>query len=210
MKLFKLIALVAIVASCTVTQEFNFNNDFSGNYKMVFDMSSLMSMAGGEEEAEELLDKEAKDSILLVYNNIDGISNTKVDSKDYVMTISYNFENLDALNIAIEQTSMAGDDEESGNATASMLTNSNIKFSGKGKKLTYSIPEFSTYDVEDSTLMYLDMIDLKSTFNFKRNVKSVDNTSAIIQENGKSVVIEGNFKEFAEGEKNLSTVFKLK
>ena len=208
MKLFKLFALVAIVTSCSISQDFYFNKDFSGNYKMTFDMSSLMAMAGTEEdETEEILDQAAKDSIALAYNSIDGISNTKVNSEDYIIFIAYDFENLDALNNAIAETALDG---ESDDATTGMLANSDIKFSGKGKKMTYHIPEFTTYDIEDSTMMYFDMIDMKSTFSFEREVKSIDNTSATIQTDGKTVIIEGSFKEFAEGDKTMSTEFKLK
>ncbi len=208
MKLFKLFVAIAILSSCSIAQEYYFNNDFSGNYKMVFDMTDLMSLAGEEDEKEDLLDQETKDSIITANNEIDGISNTQVTSEGYLMILSYDFANLDALNSALAKSSMG--DEMGDDPTASMLNNSGIEFKGKGKKLTYTIPEFSTYDIEDSTLMYMDMIDLKATFTFERDVKSVENTSALIQENGKSVVIEGNFKEFAEGQKTLSTEFKLK
>ena len=210
MKLLKLLAVVLLFGSCSIAQEYYFNNDYSGNYKMTFDMSELMSLAGDEEngETEDLLDQHTKDSLITANNALEGISNTQVSYNDYVMSMSYDFENLDALNAALAQSSLGEDMED--DPTASMLTNSSVEFSGKGKKLTYMIPEFSTYDLEDSTLMYLDMIELKTTFNFERDVKSIDNASAIIQESGKTVVIEGNFKEFAEGEKNLSTTFKLK
>ncbi len=67
--------LLVIISSCTITQEYTFNKDFSGSTKISIDMESFMEMMGGMDSTGNSA-KEMKDSLNFVFEE----SKNKLDS----------------------------------------------------------------------------------------------------------------------------------
>lgn len=115
-------ALIAIVvSSCTVTTDLNFNKDFSGDYKMTIDMSELFEMAGsvdpsmaeGENPMEEMMGSEDRARFDSVIATVDGISNAEYSvSEDYVVTVGFEFDDIDAMNALFAKMNETSPEEE--------------------------------------------------------------------------------------------------
>ena len=209
-KLFALLSLIAIVSSCSLSQHFHFNQDFSGNYIFEFDMSELVGMMGDSDstETEDMWADIPLDSLQDVYNAIEGINNTKVFVENDILKISYDFADVESLNKALESKN---DGEEDEDEMYGMILGEGMTFESKGKnKLIFNAPSLATADVEDSVIMYMEMLEFTTEFSFEKSIKSVNNESLTVSDDAKSLTIEGNFGELMKGEKDLSFEVKLK
>ncbi len=99
------------LSACTVQEEIHFNKDFSGNMKRSFDFSAMMDMA------KQMNPDDTTDSKMPDFENlpkdqmqdigIEGIRNFKIEGQDEgAFTISFEFDNLEALNQAYNQLEM--------------------------------------------------------------------------------------------------------
>ncbi len=108
-----LVSVVAIViallsTSCfEVREEITLKSNGSGTYSTVFDMSEMMGMLNmfmpdslkGEMSDSLDFSKMMTPEEISKYSSIKGISNVRSDSdEEYVMKMSYDFANIDALN----------------------------------------------------------------------------------------------------------------
>lgn len=97
-------------AACNVTQSVHFNRDYSGDFKVVMDISDLLdlsselgmseeSMEGGDTDLSSEFDSA---DIAEQINAIEGISSASVSLSDLgEMVIQYEFDDVDALNRAL-------------------------------------------------------------------------------------------------------------
>ena len=207
-KLFALLLLVGYVSSCTLNQHFHFNEDYSGSYTMSFDMSSIMEMAMAEDSTASEEDMWAEmpfDSLKTVYEGMEGISNVQVKGEGGVLTMSYDYANIESLNKVLENSDMGGDEEDE---MFGMLLGNSTYFEAKGNKLSYNVPDMADMGIADSLSMYMEMVSYTTEFTFEKDVKKVSNENAVVSD--KKITLEGNFGELLKGEKEMSFEAKLK
>lgn len=97
-------------AACNVTQSVHFNRDYSGDFKVVLDMSDLLDLSSELGESEESVEGGISDlssefdsaAIAEQINAIEGISSASVSLSDLgEMVIQYEFDDVDALSRAL-------------------------------------------------------------------------------------------------------------
>jgi len=113
-----LLATVAVIvfSACSITNQVHFNKDYSGNYAMIVDLGDMMEMAKSFDPSMEdslsidgdplgeLISEEDRARFDSMFASMEGISNANyVVDKDYVMTMSFDFEDIDALNGLFEK-----------------------------------------------------------------------------------------------------------
>lgn len=103
--------LLLQLSACTIQEEIHFNKDFSGNVKRSFDFGAMMDMAKqmnpDDSSSKQLPDfgNLPKDQMKDI--GIEGIRNFKIESQNEgAFSISFEFDNLDALNQAYNQLEM--------------------------------------------------------------------------------------------------------
>ena len=169
MKLYKLLSfsfLLAVLTSCTFTENIYVNDDGTGKFAVDLDGSALMEMAGDQigsqmgADANKNIDstftfkqllEEKKDSIALLspeaqqeIKKLENFTvNTKMNAekKQFLMTVSTDFKNVNELQ-DILQSAGALQKLESGGNTASPIpgglgnNNSKLSYTYDGKKFT--------------------------------------------------------------------------
>jgi len=205
--------LVISFASCTITQEFQFNKDFSGNTKMSIDMGSLMEMMASVDSAGNKT-QDMKDSLDFVFKEslgkLDslGIKNIKYGWEEgtYVLYMSYDFDDIETLNKSLNASNQ-------GNAAFSQTVSAepHVYFTRKGKTLTYKGPK-STNDVGANADLesMKDYYKYSLIFNFERKIKNIDNKNVTISTDNKRAELNGSMFEIIRPEYNSDIQFKLK
>ena len=194
-----LFCLLITLISCKVNQHYKFNLDYSGDYTLEFDLRDLANFASDEgEPSEDLFDGMNLDSLADVYKAIDGINNVKISQDTNVLRVSYSFADLDALNKSLLNQ---GSDEVS-------LGSKEEKFTVEDGVFKYSIGEVTSGAQSDSLVEMMRFIDYDITMEFKKRFQEV--TNGTVQEDGKTVVLTGNFGELAEKKKTLDLEIRFK
>jgi hypothetical protein len=201
--LYIVVILFLSVTGCSITQEYHFKNDFSGNSKTSIDLTMLKGFMSnldstGKGNSLDTMDR----SLAEVAKELEGtgVENVKYGWNDdkTVLFISYDFKNPETLNKAVgaEQTSskMLGGNSD---------PNQKAHFDGKGKKFFYDSPEITQEDTlfnSESMASMKDYYKYSLIFSFDRKIKSFDNKKATLSDDGKSVVFAGNIADmFAKG-----------
>jgi hypothetical protein len=215
MKILKTLILLLVISftSCTITQEFQFNKDFSGNTKLSIDMSSLIAMMAGMDSTGTKT-KGMKDSLDFVFKEsivkLDslGIKNIKYGWEEgtHIMFVSYDFDNIETLNKSLNASNQ-------GNAAFSQAISKEPHkyFTLKGKNLSYKGPK-STNQLGNNA----DMESMKDyykyvlIFNFERKIKKIDNPNVTLSGNNKKAELKGSMFEIIKPEYNSDINFKLK
>jgi hypothetical protein len=215
MKFLKSLVFILAVSftSCTITQEFQFNKDFSGNTKLSIDMGSLVDMMAGMDSS-GTQSKNMKDSLDFVFKEskfkLDsiGIKNIKYGWEEgtNILFMSYDFDNIETLNKSISASNQ-------GNAAFGKTINSepHTYFTLKGKELTYKGPksnndEGSSPDMESMK----DYYKYNIIFIFDRKIKKSDNPNFVISPDGKRAELKGSMFEIIKPSYNSDVKFKLK
>lgn len=215
MKNFKYLAylLVLFLTSCTITQEFHFNRNYSGTSKMMIDMGSFMDMMAGMDST-GVQGADMKDSLDFAFNEsakkLEGIGVTNIQygwqDDNKVMFLSYDFPDIDVLNKALN----ASDD---GN-TSFMKADDNddhVYFIRKGKTLTYQGVKSKNDSINMGDMASMkDMYKFKLIFTFDRKVKKVDNPNISLSESNKKAVLSASLFDVIRPEYNATIKFKLK
>lgn len=200
MKNFLSILAVAIVAmSCSIAQEYTFKKDFSGSYQLKFDISQLAEIGGEEteEQSDDLFAEMNLDSLADIYRNMEGISNVVVKSEDNVLFVHYDFKNLEALNRSLQSE---GDQDDFNMAKGG-------KFNYANNVFTYTAGDMSTLADNDSLVEMMSFLDYSITMHFAQKVASTNN--GVVLEDGKGIVMDGNFGEVANQEKSIAVEVKF-
>ncbi len=206
-----IVLIVILFTGCTITQEYHFNNDFSGNYSMELDMGDFINMMKSMDTTGNM---SSLDSMDQSFNELSeqykagGAKNIETGWKDdkSTMFIKFDFENLDILNDIL-----AGAGEES-DMFSFAGTKGTSNFSNKGsKKLIIDLPEFSNDTLSmDEMEQMKDYLSFETIFSFDREIKKVDNENVLISGDKKSFKFEGNIDDFMKEGFTMDTNVKLK
>ena len=183
-----------LLTSCTITQHYSFNNDFSGNYSMAFDLSGLEALQDSASKDEDFFEGINTDSIEEVYSKLDGISKVKVRTEKNVLYLSYKFDGLESLT-----ASFANGTEYN------MGMNEQAKFSFEDGVFRY---DFTTANVVDSLSESMNFFEYNVIMDFKQPIKEATNGVVNTKEN--SISLTGNLGEIVSNKKSLSVAVTFK
>lgn len=198
------LALV-IGSSCTVRQNFSFDEDFAGDYEMQLDMSKMLAMTG--ETTTSVLDSVNQDSIIKATDARDGISGTYMDEAEGVVRMGYKFEDLSSLNEANSDAGMAemlGSDVQEGSDQGPIFT-------WKKNVLTYAPPAYekpedSDEETDDAMKNMEAMMKYEVVMTFAKPVKKVSNPDYTISEDKKTISCNMSLSDVYEGKNGATTV----
>lgn len=216
MKLIQLIIVffVIFLSSCTITQEFTFNKDFSGTAKISIDMGSFMEMMAGMDSTGGSM-KEMQDSLDFVFKEsaykLDSIGVKNINygwvEGTQILYMSYDFENVEELNKALNASNT-----QNVAVSKSISNKPHVYFKKLGKKkLSYSGPK-SDKDISGNKDMesMKDYYKYAVIFNFKRKIKKIDNPNVTLSSDNKKAELKGSMFEIIRPEYNSDIIFKLK
>ncbi len=201
------------ISSCNITQEYHFNKDLSGTYKMEMKMGDLINMiqsmdtSGKAMSSLDTLDQSFNE-IALKYKD-GGAKNVKVGWKDDKTTlyIDFDFDNIENLNSVMKNTG-----KESGMNFFNNNSDKPGNFTAKGKRnISFDFPEFSndTASMKDLESMK-DYISIETIFSFDRRIKSINNKNAVISDDKKSFKFSGKLNNLLDKDFSMDTDVKLK
>ncbi len=161
-----LIAIIVMVQSCIVTQEFSFDNDFSGQANVSIDATKLHDMLKKYNDVEgTALGKIIGDSIRAranKLNNLNVLKNFKYEIKPGPMVdLSYAFSNLEGSNLFFKF-------KKDGK-------NVSIDFFPKNKLLMPMVAN------------YVDLFQINTIINFPAKIKSINLDNAKISNHKKTI-----------------------
>ncbi len=213
MRVFKFFALIGILifTGCSITQEYHFNNDFSGNYNFEMNMGDMISMLQSMDTtgAFNSLDtlEQSFDQIKTEYSEA-GAKDIQVGWKNDKSTIfiSFSFDNLESLNGIIENSS------NDLNLFAGNTQTQKAKFSNKGKnKINIDFPETSKDSATMSGMEGMqDYLTIETIFSFDRQIKKTNNPNAKFSDDKKSIRFEGKMNDFIKEGYTMDSQIKLK
>jgi len=240
MKLYKLLSfcfVLATLTSCTLTENIYVNDNGTGKFSVDMDGSSLMAMAGDQlgPDTKKNIDstftfkqlfEEKKDSIaklspeaqkeLKKLENF--VVNTKMNAekKEFLMTISTDFKNVNELQDALQSLS-ALQRLEGGASAATPFgkglgdNNSKLTYTYDGKKFTRKAvidKQKVAEKAKDSTADMSKMIFASSNYiikyHFPKKIKKVSNPNALFSEDRKSITIQYPFTDYMENPDKLN------
>jgi hypothetical protein len=192
--IFYFLSALLFFSSCSLEQQYSFNEDFSGTYKMVFDLTEIAAFSAEDPDSvEDAFETMNTDSIKTAYQSIEGISNVEVTAKDNVIEVRYDFKDLDALNRSLQN------ENEAMSAFGGEVNQERFLF--KNGVFKYNYPDFSDDEETDSLSQMLTIVQYNVVMNFAKTIESSSNGE--IQENKKSILLSGNLGEVATREKSL-------
>ncbi len=209
-----LFLLLFSLGACSIEEEIHFNKDFSGKLTRSLDFSGMMQMAkslnpegdSAKNPLEQGMPEELSPEL-----DIEGIRNFKMNmDKEGAINLSFDFDNLDALNKAYNKLTMENmknipglesmgsngggftpgtlsDDEVENTETNTTPKPEHLYFARKGKNFYY-YPSKS--DTEENNEMegsgmdlegIGDMLKIETKFVFDRKIKKVSNNSTQIE-----------------------------
>lgn len=212
-KLIFFVALLFVIVSCTVTQEYHFNNDFSGTAKSSIDMSTLIAFAnaadstGEEETSFDSLEYHLQD-MHADLEKIPGISNVKHswDENTGIMFISYDFDDIETLNVSMGRNFSELTFETKQTAEDFQY------FSQKGRKLYFSLPEIQNDTLfEDSDMESMqELFKYQIKFSFDKEVKKIQSNIFELHEDRHSAAFDTAFFEVFKPGFDSKAKIKLK
>lgn len=216
MKILSIIAflLTICLSSCTITQEYHFNKDFSGTTKLSIDLGTLIEMMAGLDST-GTQNQNMKDSLDFVFKEsaqkLDSLGMKNIqygwEEGTNVLYMSYDFANIDELNKALNASNSQN---EAFNKTIS--DEPHVYFTQKGRKtLIYTGPK-SKNDISGNKDMesMKDYYKYAVTFSFDRKIKKIDNPNVVLSDDNKKAELKGSMFEIIREEYNSDITFKLK
>lgn len=244
MKLYKLLSfsfLIATLTSCTLTENIYVNDNGTGKFSVDMDGSSLMAMAGqqlGDQmgaDAKKNIDttftfkqlfEEKKDSIaklspeaqkeLKKLENF--VVNTKMNAekKEFLMTLSTDFKNVNELQDAVQALSSLQKLEGGANSSTPFAgglgdNNSKLSYTYDGKKFTrkavidkQKLAEKGKESEADMSKMIFASSTYILKYHFPKRIKKVSNPTALFSEDRKSITIQYPFTDYMENPDKLN------
>jgi len=185
-----LVISLFILTNCSIEQHIHFNKDFSGtvNYKIdVSTMNLLSNLDSTQEKTSWRNDSLFNfDTEMARLGQIPGISDLEFidDSLNDIISFSYNFDNLDALNSSLANSNLTSAKDIGGTV-----------FKKKGKTLTYVVNDIETTDTSGDVLSMMEYYKYKLILSFENEIKKVDNMDAHVSDDKHSLFIETNFAD---------------
>jgi hypothetical protein len=199
-----LFALSFVFTACTITQEYHFKKDFSGNAKTSIDlamfksfMNNLDSTGSGNNSLDTLDQSMAEAARQLEAMGVENVQFGWNEDKT-ILYLSYDFKDIETLNKAMSS-------EQTGTKlfNSSIASDSKARFEAKGKKFFYDSPEILENDTlfnSEGMSSMKDYYKYNMIFTFEREIKSFDNKKATLSDDKKSVVFSGSIADmFAKG-----------
>ena len=244
MKLYKLLSfsfLIATLTSCTLTENIYVNDNGTGKFSVDMDGSSLMAMAGeqlgdqmGADTKKNIdttftfkqLFEEKKDSIaklspeaqkeLKKLENF--VVNTKMNAekKEFLMTLSTDFKNVNELQDAVQALSSLQKLEGGANSSTPFAgglgdNNSKLSYTYDGKKFTrkavidkQKLAEKGKESEADMSKMIFASSTYILKYHFPKRIKKVSNPTALFSEDRKSITIQYPFTDYMENPDKLN------
>jgi preprotein translocase subunit SecF len=208
---FLVAAAILVLSGCSITQEYHFNNDFSGTYKFEMNMGDMISMlqsmdTTGSINSLDTLDQ-SFDQIRNQYNDA-GAKDVEVGWKNDKKTIyiSFGFDNLEKLNEILSNSN------NEFNLYTTGSQDEKASFTKKGKStLIMNFPETSKDTAIISSIEGMkDYLTIETIFSFDRAIKSINNRSGKISEDRKSVKFEGKVDDLIKEGYTMDSQIKLK
>ncbi|MBN1251382.1 MAG: hypothetical protein JXR51_00440 [Bacteroidales bacterium] len=207
-----LLLSVLLLSSCTITQEFHFNKDFSGTAKLSVDMGMFIGMMKSMDTSSA--QGSVADSLKYAFGEskikLDSIGAINVkynwDDSTNVMYLSYEFSDINMLNSSLNATN-----ETNKELTKEVSTEPHVFFKKNGKTLIYDGPKTKSADKSSKEMTSMkDYYKYNLIFTFDRKIKSAENPN-IIHENGtKKVELKGSMFDILSQKYDSKITFKLK
>jgi len=208
---FLCLALIVSTLGCTVKQEYHFNRDMSGKTVSTIDMSLVNAFINPEDaESSEL--NTTFDTLDVFMDNavndlklIEGLSNINWSWNDEknVIFLTYNFKNLESLNQSLSTNNY------------SYLTSSDNrmtpKFTKKGRKLIYEIPEIKMDTVfnDEKTKEMRSFFKYELSFIFDKPVRKLKNKNATLSDDKTKVILETSMFDLFDENFDRRFIIKL-
>jgi hypothetical protein len=206
--------LIAFTSCFDVTEEVKMNSDGSGELRLNIDLSQSKGNLVGYMNAGEIngveIPSEAKikseiKKLKKALSKMKGISKVKAksDFDEFVFEVTANFENMKALNKAINASVKAFNQTPFPLPRFKHFAFKENKFS---RLFNYADERFTQaeFDGMMSVVRYLmESAKVVSIYRFEEPVKNVSNLTAKVSPSKKSVMLEGNIAEFVTGKKTL-------
>lgn len=212
--LFLLILISTLHFSCVITQEYSFNEDFSGSAKTEIDLSQMLNFISEYDTTESKENTLAgiKDSVNIIADKIKsaGGKNVKVGLNDANTSVFvyYEFEDVEALN----EIAKTNDSKSILKGSIHSESGNHPEFKTKKRKLIYTAPKFPESDTLDMSSMesMKDLYQYNLIFHFSKEIKKVDNKNAEISKDKKSITFKGNIIDMFSPKYNTDFTVKLK
>lgn len=220
--LWVLVATAAmLLTSCLdIVEEITLKSDGSGKYKMSMDMSEMMQMmmtympdsVKDTMDEKDMMDSLANmsssqemDSVVEVLEGIEGISNAENKMEGFVMIISYDFANIESLNLASSQGSFTA---KQGIKPASYTWK-------KGRfGRTYNMAELGEDEETEEAMAMAKMMMQDATFttvyNLPGKVKKFSNEDAQLENGKRTLRLETSFGEILDDPALMSNEIQFK
>jgi len=210
MQKFLFFLLVAMLSSCTITQRFSFNRDFSGNLTHVVDYSRSIENSLGElqknaESKDAVLDSAAMFDLKTAISAIRGITDVVLKEMDNKVELECHFVNIESLNLLLSE-----------NNDLQKNVDQFCSFRQKGKKLfvTFNTDKLKKNNENPSPLVdeeqLFNAIVYRFEYQFEQGVKSAKGTPSIISDDRKTVVVEKNLLQMSDSKFKKTLKIKLK
>ena len=186
------IAILATFTSCVITQEYDFNKDFSGTAKTSIDFTQLKMLMAGIDTTEK--SSKAIDSLDVVMAyfadslKIVGAKNVNIQWNDdkTIIELSYNFKNIEILNKSLKINDKLG--------LSQGRQKPHFELSGWwNKKLSFIVPEFAKNDTSNSAKSKYEemdeMLKYNIKFRFASKVKKINNKNYVLNADKKGFAI---------------------
>ena len=224
-------SLAAIwLSSCTIQQHVHFNKNLSGKVTTTIDMSMLKTMMSqmpkdssgsgspGMPNMGMMMDSLTKSPELNKIKEIKGISNVqmKMDKKTNILTMSYEFRNIDALNRAMTQ---GGGTPGGMGMMNDKMPSSNVPkdfkyFTKKGRYITFRMPKTDMpkdmgQNMQQNPMMSGDMMRFEYKISFARKIKKVQTENNIFKSDN-YIEYKTNIQEMMKQKKPLEVKIRYR
>ena len=192
------LTLITFSSCFDITEDITLNKDGSGVATVILNLSQSKDKISSFVNAGEIngnklptIDeiKEQMAAILKEANELEGISNVEAisDFEDYIFTFNCDFENLYALNDAINI--MADRYNESGQPTI-FEDNYGFDVASFYRYFNYPIPDIDYDKLSTMEKFLMETATFTGIYRFEDAIKKCTNTSARISKSGKSAMIK--------------------
>ena len=191
-----------LLGCVTIEENYTFKYDGSGNLEYVIDMTELGEMLKGFESSDGDVQKDQKtniDSMAQVISSMKGIKKVKTIEKEWIQKISFDFEDIDALNNALTVVSQKG----------SQWTKNGKAFT-RTQTWVDPMPESDSEEGMNADDI-LEKMEYVVTVKTKKPVKLLKSESQLeIYQEKKKITVKSNTKEIKDNPNILTFSFKIK
>ncbi|MDR1876609.1 MAG: hypothetical protein LBQ84_03200 [Flavobacteriaceae bacterium] len=237
MKAIKILSLTLFslfIIGCSISEEITFNADGSINYSYLIDGSNFMEMASDQDKKNHD-DKENHDTIMSLVGFFeerkDSISMLSPEfqekltalkpfilkvhddgKKEFFVQLLGDFPNSTSLNSALSASSALSESGYRYDFTEMLefLENTSYDWNGKELKKTFVIPENIKNDsaVQERLLMFTGG-KYRVKYHFPKKVKKVSDPSAMLSQDGKSVIVEYDISKYLTSSEKNNLIIEL-